>query len=104
MKAEWFLGARVILNPQLKDGTVLWFNEYAGISLLGSGATMTQQMVIGTRPLTDLEKAGQEARLAVRRGLADVLDWLGQRVDNTPPTSAAILAELRRHRVAERRY
>lgn len=102
MTAEMFFGARIVFNPHLKDGTVLWFNEYAGFNRPGSSATLHQQMVIGTRPLTDLEKAGQEARLVVRRGLADVLEWLGQRVDNTPPTSAEILDGLRRHSLTER--
>lgn len=57
-------GIPVHLNPTLPDGeTVVW---------------------VGVAPLSDLEAAGREARLTVRRGLADVLAWLGEAVENEP--------------------
>jgi hypothetical protein len=69
--------------PMLRDGMVL----------------QTENVIlIGTRPLTELEAAGREARLAVRRGLADVLEWLGRPVMNEP-TGAQLLAVIRRRGV-----
>jgi hypothetical protein len=55
--------------PMLRDGRVI---------------NMGDVMLIGTHPLTPLEAAGREARLTVRRGLADVLEWLGRPVENEP--------------------
>lgn len=72
----------VIESPYLPDTEVM----------LTPGA-----VVVGTQPPTDpLVLAGREARLRVRRGLADVLAWLGQPVANEP--MAAYLRELARGR------
>jgi len=50
-----------------------------------------QVLYVGTQPPRDPVKiAGREARLMVRRGLADVLEWLGEPVVNEP-----VLARLR---------
>lgn len=71
----------VICCESLRDGTV-----YAD----------RRAIIIGTRPLDPIEAAGREGRLIVRRGMADVLAWLGEPV-NTEPSGAEILAALRRH-------
>ena len=70
----------VVVNTGLRDGTVLM---------------MGRTMHVGTRPLTVLEQAGKDARMIVRRGMADVLAWLGEAVDNEP-TGRQILDALRR--------
>lgn len=47
-------------------------------------------LVIGTRPLNEIEAAGREARMIVREGMKDILEWLGpnapggSRWDNEP--------------------
>ena len=57
-------GIPVHLSPLLPDGeTVVW---------------------VGAAPLSEREAAMREARLHVRRGLADVLAWLGEAVENEP--------------------
>lgn len=44
-----------------------------------------QVLLVGTQPPRDpVALARREARLMVRRGLADVLEWLGQPVVNEP--------------------
>lgn len=44
-----------------------------------------QVLFVGTRPPRDpVKRAGRDARLMVRRGLADVLEWLGEPVVNEP--------------------
>lgn len=68
-------------NPNLKDGSVI---------LYGS-----RYLWIGTRPLTLMEECGREARMIVRRGMADVLAWLGHEVE-IEPTGRQILDRLRR--------
>jgi hypothetical protein len=53
---------------------------------------------IGVRPLTDVELAGAEGRYIVRRGLADVLKYIGETVGPPPCRSGrgdAILELLR---------
>lgn len=51
----------------------------------------SQVLYVGTQPPRDpVKRAGREARLMVRRGLADVLEWLGQPVVNEP-----VMARLR---------
>lgn len=59
----------VIESPWLRDGVVL---------------VDRTAVLVGTRPLTDLQAAAREARLLVRRGMADVLVWLGEPVYNEP--------------------
>jgi hypothetical protein len=56
----------------------------------GRIAIIGDHVYLGTRPLTTREAAAREARLIVRRGLADVLEWLGEPVE-IYPTSAEIL-------------
>lgn len=41
-------------------------------------------IIVGTCPPDPIKQAGREARLAVRRGLAEVLEWLGEDVVNEP--------------------
>lgn len=81
--ARTLLGVPVVPDRYLADGTTLVIDTRPT-----GGARI---VLVGTRPLTTLEAAGREARLIVRRGLADVLAWLGQPVENEP-TGADILA------------
>jgi hypothetical protein len=41
-------------------------------------------LLVGAKPPEGLDAVRREARLIVRHGLADVLDWLGQPVINEP--------------------
>lgn len=71
------LGIPVIEHRWLPDDQVILSTDPSR-----GGATV---MLVGTMPPTDPVKlAGREARLMVRRGLADVLEWLGQPVINEP--------------------
>lgn len=80
---ETMFGIPVVENPYVPDGTVLIIGKRDAI-------------VIGMCPRTELELVGYAARHIVRRGLADVLEWLGEEVGpEMPPTGAAILARLR---------
>lgn len=81
--AAAFGSPRIVVEPMLPDGQVV---------ILRGGTIM-----IGTCPLTPIQAAGREARLIVRRGMAEVLTWLGEPV-YTEPTSAEILDSLRRLR------
>lgn len=81
----WYPGLDIIEMPYLRDGLVI----------LTPG-----RIHLGTRPLTPIEAAGRDARLMVREGLADVLEWLGKPV-YTEPTSKEILDEFRGHRIAQ---
>lgn len=71
-------------------------------TLLPSGQMMVigtppQQIIIGNRPHTELELAGYWARRYVQEQLADVLEWLGERVIPWPPvTGREILDGIRR--------
>lgn len=69
-------GVPVYLTPMADHGTLYWAIDPA--------RPVQQSLFIGCRPLAPLEQAGKDARLAVRRGLADVLEWLGQPVENEP--------------------
>jgi hypothetical protein len=80
----WTPGLDIVTTAGLRDGKVV---------VIGS------KLFLGTAPLTVKEQAGRDARMIVREGLADVLEWLGQSV-YTEPTTAEILAELRGHRIA----
>lgn len=83
-------GIPVHVSPTLPDGVmVLAHPEH----LYGGGDHPI--LWIGAAPLTDLEAAAREARLTVRRGLADVLTWLGEPVENEP-TGAEIWGALLR--------
>lgn len=77
------LGIPVIQHRWLPDDQVILSTDPTR-----GGATV---MLVGTMAPTDPVKlAGRDARLLVRRGLADVLAWLGQPVVNEP-----VLARLR---------
>lgn len=66
-------------------------NDYFGIPVHTSGHLREDQamifrlpgqapyMIRGLRPLTEVERAGNEARRIVRESLADVLAWLGEK-------------------------
>jgi len=56
----------------------------AGFGWFGGAFVGDLVLFIGTRPLTDVEYAGEEGRYLVRRGLADVLAWLGEDVGPPP--------------------
>ena len=58
------------------DGSMVWHG--------------TEILWLGTKPLHPLDEVGREARMLVREGLADVLEWLGEPVI-TEPTSRQIL-------------
>jgi hypothetical protein len=60
----------VIMMPSLPDGRMVW----SGINFLW----------IGTRPLPLMEEVGRDARRTVRKGLQDVLEWLGEDWNNEP--------------------
>jgi hypothetical protein len=78
-------GVPVTLSTLVVDGHVVWIG------------TPPQQVIIGSRPRTDLELAGYYARWRVQAGLADVLEWLGERVIPMPPvTGAEVLDGIRR--------
>lgn len=66
-------GIPVHLSPLLPDGKVY--------DVRGPGQAIVW---IGCAPLDEHEQAQRDARLAVRRGLADVLTWLGEPVENEP--------------------
>lgn len=67
--AAGLAGIPLMLSPDLPDGTLV---DIGG------------QVMLGTRPLTELEQAGRDARRIVREGLADVLTWCGLPVDLEP--------------------
>lgn len=72
-------GIPVHLSPLLPDGQMFLSTDY------GNPFGSEQSIVwIGTAPLSDREQLRREARLTVRRGLADVLGWLGEAVENEP--------------------
>lgn len=60
----------VMTQPHLKDGTVLLYGM--------------RYLWIGTCPLSLMEEVGREARLIVRDGLRDVMDWCGMKYDDEP--------------------
>lgn len=64
-------GLPIVATEALRDGDVLYVQDPGPPYLL-----------VGTRPLTEVELAGKEARSIVQNGLADVLEWLGE----PPPT------------------
>jgi hypothetical protein len=72
-------GIPVHLSPLLPDGRMVLASAQ---HLYGGGDHPI--LWIGTAPLTDREQLRREARLTVRRGLADVLGWLGEAVENEP--------------------
>lgn len=85
--AEWLTGIPVMEHRWLPDGQVI-MTSFNAVPVAGPA------VLVGTCPLSELEQAGRDGRLAVRRGLADVLEWLGHPVENEP-TGKQILAMLR---------
>ena len=78
-------GVPVALTTLIPDGQVVWIGE------------PLRQVMVGCKPRTDLELAGYAARCAVQHGLADVLEWLGERPLPFPPvTGAEVLDGFRR--------
>lgn len=76
-----FLDTQVFMQPHLQDGKVLWMGM--------------RWLHIGTRPLDLMEEVGREARLIVREGMKEILEWLGEPWYNEP-TGQEILAALKR--------
>lgn len=77
-------GVPVMASTLVPDGQVL---------MLGAP---TKQVVIGVRPLTELERARYRAKWLVQNGLRDVLTWLGERVTpEEPVTGAEIMTAIR---------
>lgn len=77
-------GVPVVLEPLLSDGKIWLTNDWS------RGGQMV--LWIGTYA-DEMDRAARDARLMVRRGLADVLGWLGETVENEP-TGAEIYAAL----------
>jgi hypothetical protein len=71
-------GISVIENNWLPDDQMFLTSDPAQTG--GAWAVI----VVGTRPPDPIKQAGRAARLLVRRGLADVLEWLGEDVVNEP--------------------
>lgn len=82
-------GCSIIENMFLPDDQMFLTSDQA----ITGGAAMV--IVVGTCPPDPIKQAGRDARLAVRRGLADVLEWLGEDVV-TEPLMAAIRERARR--------
>lgn len=78
VEAPWsqLTGIPVRKHPLLPDGQVI-VTSFNVVPVSGP------VVLIGTYS-TELTRAARSARLAVRRGLADVLAWLGQPVENEP--------------------
>lgn len=82
---ETMLGLPIIEVPMMEDtwAASSWAND------LGSC------VLVGTKPPDEMELVRREARLLVRRGLADVLEWLGRPVVNEPVLAALKAQTLR---------
>lgn len=78
-RADVLSGLRVIERTDLADGMILRLDG----DVLDTG----DLLLVGMRPLTDLEFAREEGRYLVRRGMADVLAWLGETVGPAPQKS-----------------
>lgn len=72
---------RVVIMPSQPDGRMTW----SGINFL----------FVGTQPLPLLEDARRDARRIVRKGLQDVLEWLGEGHWNDEPSGAEVIYALR---------
>jgi hypothetical protein len=72
---------RVVLIQSEPDGQMVW----SGLNFL----------FVGTSPLPLMEDVRREGRRIVRRGLADVLEWLGESW-NDEPTGREVLLALKR--------
>ena len=67
------LGVREIevhLNPSIKDGTTQMYGQ--------------RYLWVGTRPLTLMEEVRREARLIVRYGMHEIMEWCGMEFDDEP--------------------
>lgn len=71
---------RVVLMRSEPDGEMVW----SGLNFL----------FVGTGPLPLMEDVRREGRRIVRRGLADVLEWLGESW-NDEPTGAEVFQALK---------
>lgn len=70
-------GIPIVMSPHMRDGEVYLIDR---------------KMFIGTYPKTPVQLAGEEGRWLVRNGLADVLEWLGEKVGPMhPPSGVKIL-------------
>lgn len=72
-------GIPVHLSPVLPDGQIVLAGD---LHLYGGGDHPI--LWVGCAPLDPVAAARRHARLMVRRGLADVLAWLGEAVENEP--------------------
>ncbi|MFC0626160.1 hypothetical protein [Kribbella deserti] len=61
----------VVESPYLPEGTCYVTRTFSG---------RAEVLLVGGY-LDPVQKAGREARMIVRRGLADVLEWLGEPVE-----------------------
>lgn len=76
-------GVPVTLSTLLEDGTVIMLGQ--------------RQIIIGSRPRTEIELVRYHARWIVQTGLSDVLEWIGERViPERPVTGAEILDGIRK--------
>lgn len=58
-------------------------------------------LIIGTRPLSEMDQVRREARLMVREGMKDILEWLGPKAPGgsewyNEPTGADLLERIRK--------
>ena len=78
-------GVPVALTTMVPDGKVICIGK------------PLRQIMIGSKPRTELELAGYWARCYVQAGLRDVLEWLGEKPLPWPPvTGQEILDRMRR--------
>lgn len=78
-------GVPVSLTTLIPDGQIVYIG------------TPPVQIMVGSKPRTQIELARYAARCAVQAGLRDVLEWLGERPLPWPPvTGAEILDGIRR--------
>lgn len=82
---ELMVGLPIIQVPLMED-------TWAAIS---HASDLGPCALVGTKPPDEMELVRREARLLVRRGLADVLEWLGRPVVNEPVLDAIRAQALR---------
>lgn len=75
---ELMTGLQIVEVPWMPDDTAHIGTDY------GLDGLRAPSLLVGTKPPDELGQLRREARLLVRRGLADVLEWLGQPVVNEP--------------------
>lgn len=73
------LGLSIVLDSTIIDGAIYL------------DGVRSRKIIVGTRPLTPVEQAHEDARRIVQTGLADVLRWLGRPAYQRPPTHQEVL-------------